>query len=182
MGEPALADDILSRSATDILSLYRSKQVSPVEVLTATLDRIDRLDRFYNAFVMIDRQGAFYDAQASKIRWRHGEPNGHIDGLPVSVKDLVVVKGMPTRRGSRTTNPLRSEEDGPPVARMRQPVSLLDEGIAAVHDQMMSSDRARAEHVISLIIRRHRHAKCAFKAMLNANRKRRRPTTVTLLR
>jgi Asp-tRNA(Asn)/Glu-tRNA(Gln) amidotransferase A subunit family amidase len=60
MGEPALADDILSRSATDILSLYRSKQVSPVEVLTATLDRIDRLDRFYNAFVMIDRQGAFY--------------------------------------------------------------------------------------------------------------------------
>jgi hypothetical protein len=59
---------------------------------------------------------------------------------------------------------------------------LLDEAIAAVHDQMMSSDRARAEHVISLIIRRHRHAKCAFKAMLNANRRRRRPTPVTLLR
>jgi aspartyl-tRNA(Asn)/glutamyl-tRNA(Gln) amidotransferase subunit A len=87
MGEPALADDILSRSATDILSLYRSKQVSPVEVLTATLDRIDRLDHFYNAFVMIDRQGAFYDAQASERRWRHGEPNGLIDGLPVTVKD-----------------------------------------------------------------------------------------------
>jgi hypothetical protein len=40
---------------------------------------------------------------------------------------------------------------------------LLDEAIAAVHDQMMSSDRARAEHVISLIIRRHRHAKCALR-------------------
>ena len=115
-----MADDILSRSATDILSLYRSKQVSPVEVLTATLDRIDRLDHFYNAFVMIDRQGAFYDAQASERRWRHGEPNGLIDGLPVTVKDLVLVKGMPTRRGSRTTNPVPSEEDGPPVARMRQ--------------------------------------------------------------
>jgi hypothetical protein len=58
---------------------------------------------------------------------------------------------------------------------------LLDEAIAAVHDQMMSLDRARAEHVISLIIRRHRDAKCAFRAMLNANRRRRRPTTVTLL-
>lgn len=120
MGEPALTDDILSRSATDILSLYRSKQVSPVEVLTATLDRIDRLDRFYNAFVMIDRRGALYDAQASEGRWRRGEPNGLIDGLPVTVKDLVLVKGMPTRRGSRTTNPVPSEEDGPPVARMRQ--------------------------------------------------------------
>ena len=115
-----MTDDILSRSATDILSLYRSKQVSPVEVLTATLDRIDRLDRFYNAFVMIDRRGALYDAQASEGRWRRGEPNGLIDGLPVTVKDLVLVKGMPTRRGSRTTNPVPSEEDGPPVARMRQ--------------------------------------------------------------
>jgi aspartyl-tRNA(Asn)/glutamyl-tRNA(Gln) amidotransferase subunit A len=115
-----LADDILSRSATDILSLYRSKQVSPVEVLTATFDRIDRLDRFYNAFVMIDRRGALYDAHASERRWRRGEPNGLIDGLPVTVKDLVLVKGMPTRRGSRTTNPVPSEEDGPPVARMRQ--------------------------------------------------------------
>ena len=115
-----MADDILSRSAADILSLYRSKQVSPVEVLTATLDRIDRLDRFYNAFVMIDRRGALYDAQASERRWRRGEPSGLIDGLPVTVKDLVLVKGMPTRRGSRTTNPVPSEEDGPPVARMRQ--------------------------------------------------------------
>ena len=47
---------------------------------------------------------------------------------------------------------------------MKDDERLLDEGIAAVHDQMMSSDRARAEHVISLIIRRHRHAKCAFRA------------------
>jgi hypothetical protein len=58
---------------------------------------------------------------------------------------------------------------------------LLDEAIAAVHGQMMSLDRARAEHVISLIIRRHRDAKRAFRAVLNANRRRRRPTTVTLL-
>jgi hypothetical protein len=57
---------------------------------------------------------------------------------------------------------------------------LLDEAIAAVHDEMMSLDRARAEHVISLIIRRHRDAKRAFRAVLNANRRRRRPTTVTL--
>jgi len=48
-------DDILSQSAADILTLYRSKWISPVEVLTATLDRIDRLGRLYNAFVLIDR-------------------------------------------------------------------------------------------------------------------------------
>ena len=115
-----MADDILSRSAADIVALYRSKRVSPVEVVTATLDRIDRLDRLYNAFVMIDREGALRDALASEERWRRGEPNGLLDGLPVTVKDLILVKGMPTRRGSRTTSPLPSEEDGPPVARMRR--------------------------------------------------------------
>ena len=115
-----LADDILSRSAADIVALYRSKRLSPVEVVTATIDRIDRLDRLYNAFVMIDREGALHDAKASEERWRRGETNGLIDGLPVTVKDLILVKGMPTRRGSRTTSPLPSDEDGPPVARMRR--------------------------------------------------------------
>jgi aspartyl-tRNA(Asn)/glutamyl-tRNA(Gln) amidotransferase subunit A len=115
-----LADDILSRSAADIIGLYRSKRVSPVEVVTATLDRIDRLDRLYNAFAMIDREGALRDARASEKRWWRAEPDGLVDGLPVTVKDLVAVKGMPTRRGSRTTSPLPSEEDGPPVARLRQ--------------------------------------------------------------
>ena len=113
------ADDILSRSAAEIVALYRSKRVSPVEVLTATLDRVDRLDPLYNAFVVIDREGALRDARASEERWRRGEPNGLVDGLPVTVKDLILVKGMPTRRGSRTTSALPSDEDGPPVARMR---------------------------------------------------------------
>jgi aspartyl-tRNA(Asn)/glutamyl-tRNA(Gln) amidotransferase subunit A len=115
-----LADEVLSRSAADIVALYRSREISPVEVLAATLDRIDRLDRIHNAFVIIDREGALNDARASEERWQRGEPNGLIDGLPVTVKDLIVVKGMPTRRGSHTTNPVPSEEDGPPVARLRR--------------------------------------------------------------
>jgi hypothetical protein len=48
--------------------------------------------------------------------------------------------------------------------------NLLDEMIAAVHDQMISCDRAGAERVIGLIIRRQRDATDAFKAMLRANR------------
>ena len=120
MGGFVLADDVLSRSAADIVALYRSKRVSPVEVLTATLARLDRLNHLYNAFVVVDREGALRDARASEERWQWGEPSGLLDGLPVTVKDLILVKGMPTRRGSRTTSPLPSEEDGPPVARMRK--------------------------------------------------------------
>jgi aspartyl-tRNA(Asn)/glutamyl-tRNA(Gln) amidotransferase subunit A len=115
-----LVDEVLSRLAADIVALYQSREISPVEVLAATLDRIDRLDHIHNAFVVIDRQGALDDARASEERWRRGEPNGLIDGLPVTVKDLIVVRGMPTRRGSRTTAAVPSEEDGPPVARLRR--------------------------------------------------------------
>ena len=46
--------------------------------------------------------------------------------------------------------------------------TVLDEAIASVHEQMTSLDQARAEQVMSLIIRRHRDAKEAFKAMLMA--------------
>ena len=115
-----MTDDVLSLSAADIIALYRSREISPVEVLAVALDRIDRLNPIYNAFVMIDREGALVAARASEERWRRGETNGLVDGLPVTVKDLVTVKGMPTRRGSRTTNLTPSDEDGPPVARMRQ--------------------------------------------------------------
>jgi aspartyl-tRNA(Asn)/glutamyl-tRNA(Gln) amidotransferase subunit A len=115
-----MSGDVLSLSAADIIALYKSQEISPVEVITAALDRIERLNPIYNAFVMIDREGALADARASEERWRRGETNGLVDGLPVTVKDLVTVKGMPTRRGSRTTNLAPSKEDGPPVARMRQ--------------------------------------------------------------
>jgi hypothetical protein len=57
---------------------------------------------------------------------------------------------------------------------------LLDEAIAAVHDQMISFDRLRAERVMELIIRRHRDAKDAFKAMLRANKVQKRPAAACL--
>jgi len=55
--------------------------------------------------------------------------------------------------------------------------TLLDEAIASVHEQITSLDQARAEQVMSLIIRRHRDAKEAFKAMLMAIRTQSRPAT-----
>jgi len=114
-----LSDEILSLPATELIARYRAKQLSPVDVVKATLQRIDRLNPIHNAFVVVDPEAALRDARASEARWQRGAPNGLIDGLPATVKDLVVVKGWPTRRGSRTTDPVPSEEDAPPVARMR---------------------------------------------------------------
>jgi aspartyl-tRNA(Asn)/glutamyl-tRNA(Gln) amidotransferase subunit A len=114
-----MTDDVLTMSAADLVARYRAKTLSPVEVTTAALERIGRLNPIYNAFVLVDPERALADARASERRWQAGAPAGSIDGVPATVKDLVVVKGWPTRRGSHTTDPAPSSEDGPPVARMR---------------------------------------------------------------
>ena len=114
-----MSEDILNHTAAELIELYRAKRLSPVEVVKATLARIERLNPRYNAFVIADPEAALRDARASESRWQKGDPAGLIDGLPATVKDLVTVKGWPTRRGSRTTDPAPSAEDGPPVARMR---------------------------------------------------------------
>ena len=116
-----MSDDILSLTAVELTAHYRSKKLSPVETTRATLDRIAQLNPVYNAFVMVDEARAMEDARASELRWQRGAPAGSVDGVPATVKDLIVTKGWPTLRGSRTINPHQPwTEDGPPVARMRE--------------------------------------------------------------
>ncbi|MHA6796557.1 amidase [Pseudonocardia bannensis] len=113
-------------SATDLLAAYRAGELSPVEATRDALDRIDRLDGAVNAFCLVDAEGALAAARESEQRWRHGEPRGLLDGVPTSVKDILLTIGWPTRRGSRTTPAdVISEVDGPPVARVREHGAVL---------------------------------------------------------
>jgi len=116
-----MSDDILSLTAVELTAHYRSKKLSPVETTRAALERISRLNPIYNAFVMVDETRALQDARASEARWLRGEPVGLADGIPSTVKDLIVTAGWPTLRGSRTIDPKQPwTEDGPPVARMKE--------------------------------------------------------------
>ncbi len=116
-----MSDDILSLTAGELVAHYRSKRLSPVEVTRAALDRIAGLNPIYNAFVLVDEVRALKDARASEARWQRGAPAGSVDGVPATVKDLIVTEGWPTLRGSRTIDPKQPwTEDGPPVARMKE--------------------------------------------------------------
>jgi aspartyl-tRNA(Asn)/glutamyl-tRNA(Gln) amidotransferase subunit A len=116
-----MSDDMLSFTAVELTEHYRSKKLSPVETTRAALDRIGRLNPVYNAFVMVDEARAMKDARASEARWQRGAPAGSVDGVPATVKDLIVTQGWPTLRGSRTIDPNQPWiEDGPPVARMKE--------------------------------------------------------------
>ena len=106
-------------SAADMIAHYRRGRLSPVEVTKAVLARIEKLDGAVNAFCHLDPRGALLEAKASEARWRKGEPKGLIDGVPVTIKDLTVVRGWPTRRGSKLTTDAPAPFDAPAVAALR---------------------------------------------------------------
>ncbi len=121
-----MADDILSLSAHDLVERYRTRALSPVEVTRAALDRIHALQPLYNAFVLTMDEDALEAARRSEARWQRGEPLGLVDGLPTTVKDLLLAKGHPTRRGSRTVDPDQPwDEDSASVARMREQGAII---------------------------------------------------------
>jgi len=116
-----VSDDLAFMPATKLLSLYRKKKLSPVEATKAALDRIERFNGKINAFNLVDGKGALASARASEQRWSKGRPIGRIDGVPTSIKDIVMIKGWPLLRGSKTADPnVQAKEDAPAVARMRE--------------------------------------------------------------
>jgi aspartyl-tRNA(Asn)/glutamyl-tRNA(Gln) amidotransferase subunit A len=122
---PASTDPALL-SATELLALYAKKKLSPVEATKAALTRIARLDGRFNAFCLVDEKHALAAARASEARWRKGKPVGAVDGVPATVKDLLLTKGWPTLRGSRAVKRNQDwNEDAPVVARLREQGAVL---------------------------------------------------------
>lgn len=116
-----MAEDFIWMSASQLLDGYRSKAFSPVEVTQATLDRIADKDDLTNAFTLVDGEQALDDARASEARWQKGEPQGKVDGVPTLVKDIILTRGWPTLRGSKTVDPDQPwDDDAPAVSRMRE--------------------------------------------------------------
>jgi aspartyl-tRNA(Asn)/glutamyl-tRNA(Gln) amidotransferase subunit A len=119
MNTPVTHDPALL-SATELVAAYRAKKLSPVEATKATLARIERFNPVVNAFCHLDAEGALAAARASEARWMAGSPQGLADGVPVGVKDNILVAGMPARFGSRLTPDKPQTIDSPAVARLRE--------------------------------------------------------------
>jgi aspartyl-tRNA(Asn)/glutamyl-tRNA(Gln) amidotransferase subunit A len=116
-----MTTDLAFLSATELLAGYRRRRFSPVEVAQAALAQIDRYNATYNAFCLVDHATTKKQASASEARWMRGEPCGLIDGVPTSIKDLLISKGWPTLRGSKTISANQDwSEDAPAVARLRE--------------------------------------------------------------
>jgi aspartyl-tRNA(Asn)/glutamyl-tRNA(Gln) amidotransferase subunit A len=118
--------DITRLSATELLELYRRRELSPVEATRAVLAQIDAQNPAINAYCLVRGDEALAAARASERRWDAGKPMGLLDGVPVSVKDLLLTRGWPTLRGSRATDAAGPwMVDAPAVARLREHGAVL---------------------------------------------------------
>ena len=111
-------------TAEDLLALYATRRLSPVEALKAVTERVARMNPWVNAFACLNPR-AIQQAGESEARWAAGRPAGGLDGVPVTVKDLLNVAGFPTRRGSRTTDPTPASEDAPSVLGLKHAGAVI---------------------------------------------------------
>jgi aspartyl-tRNA(Asn)/glutamyl-tRNA(Gln) amidotransferase subunit A len=126
MSEDTTPADLADASATQLLRLFASRQASPLEATQAVLARIALCNPVLNAFCWLDEAAALDSARQSTARWQSGARTGALDGIPVSIKDLILTRGWPTLRGSRTVDPAQPwDEDAPVSARLREAGAVL---------------------------------------------------------
>jgi aspartyl-tRNA(Asn)/glutamyl-tRNA(Gln) amidotransferase subunit A len=100
---PAIAAaDLAMLTAQDLAAAYRDGMLSPVDVVTDTLRRIDQVEPAINAFTFVNRESALSEAQASEARWRAGRPKSPFDGVLCTIKSNIATIGWPMRRGATT--------------------------------------------------------------------------------
>jgi aspartyl-tRNA(Asn)/glutamyl-tRNA(Gln) amidotransferase subunit A len=113
--------DLSTLTAAQLLEGFRDGDFTPVDAARAALDQATKAQPAVNAFTRIDGDDALAQARESAARWSRGEPQGPLDGVPVTVKDILLQRGVPTLRGSWSIDAAGPwEEDSPSVARMRE--------------------------------------------------------------
>lgn len=109
------------KTAAQLEKGYAKKKFTAVDVANAALAQVYRHDAAINAMAHLDEKTTLSMAESSARRWRKGKPLSPLDGVPVLIKDLLLTKGWPTRRGSKTVDVNQAwDADAPSVARLRE--------------------------------------------------------------
>ncbi|MGE3149312.1 MAG: amidase family protein, partial [Pseudorhodoplanes sp.] len=110
---------IWSLTATELTEGYRKGHFSPMDAVNAILDRISEVNPRINAVVTLDMSAARAAADAASVRYQRNRPLGPLDGVPITVKDNIHVKGLRSTWGSMLFADYVPGEDELPVARLR---------------------------------------------------------------
>ncbi|MCC5900952.1 MAG: amidase [Halomonas sp.] len=112
-------------TATQLLDGYRAHTFSPSDVASALVEHIGKWEPHINALYAYQPEAFIQAAETSTQRWVKGEPSGALDGVPVTLKELIATKGMPVPLGTGLGEQVAAVEDAPPAARLAEDNALL---------------------------------------------------------
>ena len=111
--------------AQDLLAAYRQRTLSPVEVTQAVLAHMERWEPHIRATYLLRPEHALAQARQSEARWRRGDPQGLLDGVPVTIKENIATQGDPTPLGTAAVPLVPAAADAPPAARLREAGAVM---------------------------------------------------------
>jgi aspartyl-tRNA(Asn)/glutamyl-tRNA(Gln) amidotransferase subunit A len=109
----------------DLAPRLRRKEVSPVELTRACLDRIEKLNPALNAFITVTADAALAQARTAEIEITRGEWRGPLHGIPVALKDLIDTAGTRTTSASQLHEHRIPTEDAEVVRRLREAGAVI---------------------------------------------------------
>lgn len=133
-------------SAVELVTAYKSKELSPVDVTEAVITRIEAYEPSLHAMWAFDPAAAREAAKQSESRWMQGAPAGAIDGVPLTIKENIATKGTAVPLGCAASDMTPAAKDAPPAARTREAggiilgkttmpdLGMLSSGLSSFHE------------------------------------------------
>lgn len=113
-------------SILDILKGYKEKLFSPLELAKEIINKINKDNTKINAYVFFDEEVILEQATISTLNYEKNLLRGSLEGVPISIKDLIVTKNMPTNRGTLTSSlSSKSDYDAPVVKKLKQQGAII---------------------------------------------------------
>ncbi len=125
--------------ATALLAGFAAGRFTPTDLMDSVIDRVAAWEPSVHALYAYDPEGARQEAAASTLRWARQATIGKLDGLPVTLKELIATRGTPTPVGTAATELIPAEEDAPPAARLREAGAIIFAKTTAPDYGMLSS-------------------------------------------
>lgn len=138
---------LLKLSIRDVLALYRERKLSPSEYWQVVEDRVAAFEPEVQALYLYDPESARRQAKASTERWAKGETLGVLDGIPVTIKELIATKGDPVPMGTAAVELKSAEADAPVSARLKEDGAVIFAKTTCPDYGMLSSGLSSFHHL-----------------------------------
>ncbi|HLB27158.1 MAG TPA: amidase, partial [Dehalococcoidia bacterium] len=113
------------KPAWELASAIEAKELSPLELMEACLERIDQVNPLLNAFIAMRREEALSEARATADRIARGEAAGPLAGLPFGVKELEDAEGFPSTHASVPFKDNYPQRDSVQVERLKKAGGIM---------------------------------------------------------